>query len=1366
MLETLNSYVPVLIRRRFAKSPEPLYSPEYEALQGGVLLADISGFTRLTEGLARGDPQGVEKMSSALNDYFGRWIDIISKYGGDVLKFAGDALLALWPADPKTGDLRDPVLQAAACALEAHHTLRDYQTAEGIPLVIRTGIAAGRVQAVHLGGALNRWELLVAGNAISQVSITMQQAPPGEILLSAGLQELLGKEARGRPIGEGCFTLLGLEDAARKIDPALKLFQAPEEASAALRTYIPGAIRDRLSTGQAGWLAELRNVSVLFINFPDLNSYSDLQTAQDVMVQLQSALYHYEGSFNDNFVDERGATLLVALGLPPFSHEDDALRATLAALEIQQKMTAIKLRVGVGIATGRAFCGSIGNASRRKYTLIGHIVNLSARLAQAAVRMMETDSLILTDDVTMVNASERIRFEELPRITVKGASEPVAIFKPHNEQRRGAQASAAIVGRLDEREQIRQAMMEIRRADLDSPRIFIIEGEPGIGKSRLLEDTVTQARQIGLPVFSGAADAIENSTPYYAWRNIFSQMFGFDFSEPVEKRRETLASKLDENLLERAPLLNELMQVDFPTTELASNLEGRVLAENTRALLTTLLQRALRQSPSLITIEDAHWMDSASWSLLIEISRLALEARLMLAITTRPLIAPILSDAKQIMQLPHTRHMVLESLPPDETLALVAHKLGVNDLPPSVGALITQKAEGHPFFSEELAYALRDSGILLIENGMSFVAPGISNLEALNLPKTVQGVIISRIDRLTPVQQLTLKVASVIGRVFEYATLNAVYPVETERAMLRSSLITLEKLDITPLETPDPQLAYIFKHSITRDVAYDLMLFAQRRQLHKSTAEWYEQMYASDLEQYYSLLARHYTLAEESRNAIFYLEKAGDQALARGAYLEAVNFFDEAVRISEHDHKSINVESIHRARWEYQLGEAHIGLGAMAQSGKHLEKSVELLGWPSPQQNFALLVSALGQVAKQAWRLIRGTPPRPAKNPTQILDAAHAHERLVEVYYYAQDRLHLLNSALYSLNLSQKAQSAPEMARTYAVVCSVLSILRAHRLADLYQERALQSAAQINHLLSQARVFSRTGLHNIGTGNFQRAIALLDQASEISERLRDYRQWGESASLRAWTSYLIGDFEDSIARYERFFLMAKQVGNTQYRNWSQWGQAHSLLRLNRLAEARRALASVIQQMESREYSGAQVLAYGIMSIVCMHLKDWTNMLEYGKRLVLTEKRPARISIADFEGYAGAAEVFLTIWQNANLLNQVALTREECQLFARRACKFLAGYARTYPIGRPRAHYLNGWLATLEDRHKEAIQIWKNGLQIAQKLEMPYEEARLREILSRSLPDEDPERQTYRDTARQLFEKLNARLDLVREVMRD
>ncbi len=723
MLPTLNSYVPLLIRQRVTAHPEPLQAPESQSLEAGVLFADISGFTRLTEQLALGDPRGIEKISTALNDYFGRWINIISQYGGDVVKFAGDGLLAIWPAEAEAGGLKAALHQAAACALDAHSALQGYLTAEGNPLVIRTGISGGALQTVQLGGMFGRWEMLVTGEAVNQVSLAMQQAQPGRIALSPAAQELLGKDARGEPCGQGHLTLLGLEGKAYKDLSGSRPFEAPLESVAALETYIPGAIKSRLSAGQLGWLAELRTVTVLFINLPDLDYRLGLEQAQEIMHDLQSTLYYYEGSLNKLNVDEKGATLVAAFGLPPFSHEDDALRAALVALEIQRKFSARNLHLSIGITTGRAFCGSIGNSVRREYTLIGQTVNLSVRLMQAAGTVIEQGARILADKATVENTHQRIQFEELPPVMVKGRNEPVAIFRPQLERRHEVQRSEVLVGRQAEREQLGQAVAALHKLELQSRRVVVIEGEPGIGKSRQLEDLLAQAREAGLPNLSGAADAIEKSTPYYAWRNIFGQIFGLDFSETLEKRREVLASTLDADLLERASLLNDILQVDFHPTELTANMEGRVLAENTRSLLTTLLQRSAQRVPKLITIEDVHWMDTASWALLLDVARLVAEVPLLLVVTTRPLSDPVPLEAEQIKRLSHTQYMKLERLSADDSLALVAHRLGVNELPESVRGLIVEKAEGHPFFSEELAYALRDSGVLVIENGTQPVGP-------------------------------------------------------------------------------------------------------------------------------------------------------------------------------------------------------------------------------------------------------------------------------------------------------------------------------------------------------------------------------------------------------------------------------------------------------------------------------------------------------------------------------------------------------------------------------------------------------------------------------------------------------------------
>jgi class 3 adenylate cyclase len=281
-----------------------------------------------------------------------------------------------------------------------------------------------------------------------------------------------------------------------------------------MRAYIPGAILTRLAAGQISWLAELRRVTVIFINLPDLNHTMPLEQAQTVMRTLQAALYRYEGSINKLNVDDKGVTLVAALGLPPLAHEDDAIRGVQAALAMQTALRDLGLRSAIGITTGRAFCGAIGSEQRREYTMIGNVVNLAARLMQAAT------GDILSDTATVQAAQTHLVFESLPAISIKGRAEPVLVFRPRGETKTVVRPQAAIVGRNAERMLLSDQIQRLLRSEESG--VVVIEGEAGIGKSRLVEELQRQAQVLGVNSLVGFGDAIEKSRPYHAWRDLRS----------------------------------------------------------------------------------------------------------------------------------------------------------------------------------------------------------------------------------------------------------------------------------------------------------------------------------------------------------------------------------------------------------------------------------------------------------------------------------------------------------------------------------------------------------------------------------------------------------------------------------------------------------------------------------------------------------------------------------------------------------------------------------------------------------------------------------------------------------------------------
>jgi class 3 adenylate cyclase len=724
----LSGYTPALASRRLVGRQEPLCEPEGEQLAAAVLFADISGFTALTERLAGTGPSGVEELTELLNGCFGELIRLVVDHGGDVVKFAGDALLGLWPADESLPAL---TAQAASCGLTMQRILHASELAAGTRLLIRIGIGAGQVMAAHLGGELGRWEFVVGGPAVTQACTVEQLARPGEVVLSPEALEHARDTCAGEQVPVGSGQAYALRVTAVQATAAAPLSSVPRRqvAEAVLGSYVPAAILARLAAGQSAWLSELRHLSVLFLRLPELDDLAPrtLRQANDLVRAVQATLYEYEGSLNKLSVDDKGTTVVAAFGLPPVAHEDDAVRGVHAALGLQALLHQRGLHHAIGIATGRAFCGSVGSNLRREYTMIGKVVNLAARLMQTAL------DDVVCDAATRQIAGAKLAFQELPARRVKGVAEPVAVFRPGGHSQARA-AGRSLVGRANERGLLTDGLTALRHGRGGT---ILLEGEAGIGKSRLLDDMVAQATGHPVKTLVGTADAIRATTPYHAWRGVFESLFDLtDISEPHVRRAGVLEWLLGRPDLERlAPLLGDILPLDLPQDALIGQLQGQVRADNTRRLLAGALQAASEDQPLLIVLEDAHWCDSASWALAWLVSQQLPSALLVLAL--RPLTEPIPEEYQRLRQAPGSQRLQLDPLPADDVAALVGQRLGVTSVPQPITDLIGEHAGGNPFFSEELAYTLRDSGAITVTNGTCQIAPG-ADLQGLSLPDTVQ----------------------------------------------------------------------------------------------------------------------------------------------------------------------------------------------------------------------------------------------------------------------------------------------------------------------------------------------------------------------------------------------------------------------------------------------------------------------------------------------------------------------------------------------------------------------------------------------------------------------------------------------------
>ncbi|MBX0330289.1 AAA family ATPase [Oscillochloris sp. ZM17-4] len=928
-LEDLASYVPALVVRRMAADMGATMSPSVERIPAAALFADLSGFTALTEQLSLHSPAGTEELTQILDLYFGHLVRVVAAHGGDVVKFAGDGLLALWYGDE---DLPLLARRAVQCALSVQMVMSPdvWGSFDGAhapaPLKMRVGVGAGEVTTMHIGGVFGRWELLVTGDPVRQTGFAEAQARPGDVVISAEAWPLVAESCDGEPLPSGAVRLVSLTDYL----PMRGLETPPLRAGMAdaLRSYLPKAILARMDAGQTAWLTEQRQVTVLFVNLPDLWSDTPLRQAQKLMRTIQSMLYRFEGSISRLGADGKGPTLVAALGLPPLSHEDDPERGARAALAIQAALAELGFACAIGVTTGQALCGAVGGEARREYTMMGSIVNRSARLMQAAAALAARDGglAILCDAATAHANHHALRFERLPPISLKGVRDPVPVYRPVSDA--AAQPAqepdahtGALIGRRRETALIADLVGDLALRGRGGS--LLIEGDEGIGKSRLIEALHAAARAAGLPAFAGAGSPVDTA-PYGAWRPIFGALI------PTDGHAEGAgwaARSLGEELAPLAPLLRAVLHVELEDTPITAQMAGQVRADTTRELLVRLLARAAHGGPLLITIEDAQWLDASSWALLLAAAERV--DRLLLALAARPMPDPS-PEYQRLAYLPGTRRIQLAGLDPEQVRDLLAQRLDVDRVPREVWQLIAARSRGNPFFCEELLHALRDSGLILVAGRECHVVAGsgdpIQVLNSVRLPSTVQGLITSRIDRLSPAQQLTLKVASVIGQGFTLSALSAIHPVERDPADLVDQLFTLQQTGLVQIDSFEPELAYVFKHAVAAEVAYNLMSFRQRRQLHRVLAERYEagdEGMAANAAQ----LAYHWRQANDLPRAMGYLARAGEQALRAGAYSEAGGFLREAILIAAGLPAGGGAPDLAtQARWERQLSEADHGM--------------------------------------------------------------------------------------------------------------------------------------------------------------------------------------------------------------------------------------------------------------------------------------------------------------------------------------------------------------------------------------------------------------------------------------------------------
>jgi adenylate cyclase len=890
---------------------------------GAALFADISGFTPLTEALvqALGPQRGAEELLVELNRIYDALMEQLDDLRGSVLTYSGDAMTC-WFDDSgdggwdETAAAPSAVQRALACGLAMQQAMRRFAEVSiagfgTVTLAIKVAVAVGPVVRYVVGDPTISVIDVMAGETLQRLAAAEHHAEPGDVIIDQPAADLLGDtidivEWRDDPDSGALFAVVGATHSAVPSDPWPALADGAVPGDLVSEWLIP-PVAERLSSGMGEFLTELRPAVALFVRFEGIDYDHDHEAEQQLdqfIRSVQTILHRYDSYILQITVGDKGSYINAAFGAP-VAHGDDAQRAAAAAIELRELRVPAIAAVQIGIAQGRTRAGACGGTTRRQYCVMGDVVNLSARLMQRA----DPDEIVADQPVRRATEANMV-WEDLPPYTPKGKSQPVFPSRLVGERERQTTRlhlpdyALPVVGRQREFELI------VSRAELalsGAGQIAGIVGEAGIGKSRLLAEVMRRLREREILEFGGECQSYGVNASYLVWHNIWRAFFGLDATRSVGEQIGHLERQLrdiDQRLVDRTPLLGAVVNIPIPDNELTESFDSALRKASLESLLVRCLRHRAHRTPMLLVLEDCHWLDPLSHDLLEVLGRATVDVPVMIIITYRPAVALHL-EAPRISLLEHFTHVQLDDLPMDELAQLITTKLqqlyGADVEPsPELVVEMSARAQGNPFYLEELLNYLKDRGIDPQEPDA---------LLRLDLPNSLYSLILGRIDQLTEDQRTVLKVASVIGRLFQVAMLYGVYRPPDDQGRLLQDLTTLAELDLTALDSPEPELAYLFKHVLTQEVAYETLSFATRAVLHDHIGQFIEAKFPDTIDQQLDLLAHHFDHSENMAKRREYLRRAGEAAQASSANVSAISYYERVLPLlSGRDHLDVLLE--------------------------------------------------------------------------------------------------------------------------------------------------------------------------------------------------------------------------------------------------------------------------------------------------------------------------------------------------------------------------------------------------------------------------------------------------------------------------
>jgi class 3 adenylate cyclase/tetratricopeptide (TPR) repeat protein len=736
------------------------------------------------------------------------------------------------------------------------------------------------------------------------------------------------------------------------------------------RSYTPRFLVDKILNSRSSIEGERKLVTVLFADVAGYTTIAERLDPEEVhqiidgcFRILMNEIHRYEGTINQFTGDG-----VMAIFGAPVAHEDHAQRACYASLAIQKalgdyaavlkKEYDIVFKMRIGLNSGPVVVGAIGDDLRMDYTAIGDTTNLAARMERKA-----RPGCIFVSRHTYSIAKDYFDFESLGKINIKGKKNPQVAYELIRIGDEKTRFTALAAKGLTEFVGRKHSMVALKdpfeRVLTGSGQVVGVEGEAGVGKSRLLLELVNQLPESDFSYLEGRCLRYGESIIYMPILEILGSYFGIKENDPdaaINRRIREKICALNEHFAGNMAPLQELLTQNSGDDAYAA-LDPKQKREKTFECLREIFITESRRKPLILVFEDVHWIDKTSEEFLDYLIRWIPKTRIMLVILYRSEYTHSWGSKSYYTKIGLTQ---LRSASSTQMLTALLRN---GQISPELRELIINRSSGNPLFMEEFTYSLLESGAIQKQGRQFILATRPSDIQ---LPDTIQGIIAARLDRLDDRLKYIMQVASVIGREFTYRILQAITGLQEE---IKPRLRHLQGLELIYEKSLFPDLEYIFKHALTQEVAYNSLLQKKRRTIHKKIALAMEMLCEDRLEAFFEIIAYHYSKSGDLDKSHQYLKLSGEKATRKFSNWEAFQFYKKAFRVLDQMEyspltKKKKLEVLHLMAIPMQL------LGYPDNSLHFFQLGEMLSAELGDKKNLSLFLSSIG-----SYHSVRGGDP-------------------------------------------------------------------------------------------------------------------------------------------------------------------------------------------------------------------------------------------------------------------------------------------------------------------------------------------------------------------------------------------------------